>query len=128
MARPYLGKALTFPIDNDFAPISGPDLVLQDIQLLLLTSPGERVMRPNFGCGITARVWDNLESVSTDGAFDIAAAIREFEPRVILQEVVPTIDRANGLVLFNIRMVIIDGQVQANLIFPFKPVAELSIR
>lgn len=126
--KKYLGKSLKFPIDTKFVPEDGIDLVLQDIQLLLLTRPGERVMRPTFGCGINTRLFDNLDTVANVGAVDIADAIREFEPRVNLLEVVPVINRSQGLVLFKIRMLIIDANVQTNLVFPFKPSSELSQR
>ena len=126
--KKYLGKALKFPIDVKFVPEDGIDLVLQDVQLLLLTRPGERVMRPRFGCGINVRLFDNLDTVANIGASDIAAAIREFEPRVSLLQVTPHIDRPNGLVIFQVRMLIRDANVERNLVFPFKPASELSHR
>lgn len=128
MAAPFLGKALKFPIMGKFTPVDGVDLVLQDIQLLLLTFPGERVMRPDFGCRLSNRIWGNLTVVAEQGAADIADAIDKFEPRVILLEVVPTIDRSRGLVYFLIRFFIRDGNVEANLVFPFKPILEISQR
>jgi len=126
--KKYLGKALKFPIDTKFVPEDGVDLVLQDVQLLLLTRPGERVMRPTFGCGINTRLFDNLDTVASVGAVDIAEAIREFEPRVNLLEVVPVINRSQGIVLFRVRMLIRDANVETNLVFPFKPASELSNR
>lgn len=128
MRRPFLGKALKFPINGKFEPASGVELVLQDVQMLLLTRPGERVMRPEFGCDITTRIWDNLENVANDGASDIARAIRDFEPRVNLIEVIPSISESKGLVFFRIRMLIREGNVQTNLVFPFKPALEISQR
>lgn len=128
MANPFLGKALKFPIVDKFVTVEGTDLVLQDIQLLLLTRLGERVMRPNYGCRLAGRIWDNLTVVAEQGSADITEAIDNFEPRVILLEVVPTIDRARGLVYFLIRFLIRDGNVEANLVFPFKPILEISQR
>lgn len=128
MKQSFLGKALKFPIDTKFLPELGPDLVLQDVELLLLTRPGERVMRPNWGCNIVNRIWDNLDIVSEIGAADVATAIRNFEPRVVLLEVVPSIDRNRGLVFFRVRMLIRDGNVERNLVFPFKLAPELSPR
>lgn len=34
------------------------DLVNQNLKMLLLTSPGERVMDPHFGCGIRRYIFD----------------------------------------------------------------------
>lgn len=128
MVKRYLGKALKFPIENKFLPESGTDLVLQDIQLLLLTRPGERVMRPDFGCNLTNRLWENLDTVARIGISDIAESIRRFEPRVVLLDIVPTISRNQGLVFFRIKLLIRDGNVETNLVFPFKPSSELSRR
>ena len=128
MAKSFLGKSLKFPIDGKFVPEDGVDLVIQDVQLLLLTNFGERVMRPLYGAGLGSRVWDNLETVAEVGRSDIVAAINEFEPRVIVLEVLSLIERSKGLINFHIRLLIRDGNVEANLVFPFKPVSDISQR
>lgn len=128
MAKPHYGKGLKFPIDGQFQPQSGVDKVLEDIQLLLLTNFGERVRRPDFGCSIGSRVWENLDVVADEGSQDIATAIQEFEPRVTLIEVNPVVNRAQGLIYFNIRMLILEGNTEANLVFPFKPASQISER
>ena len=113
---------------GQFLPEQGVQKVIESIQLLLLTNFGERVMRPDFGSGIGSRIWENLDFVSNIGPTDIATAIERFEPRVTLIEVVPVIDRARGLILFHIRFLIKDGNVEANLVFPFKAASEISTR
>lgn len=128
MNKPFLGKGLKFPIDERFESSGGIDKVLEDIQLLLLTRPSERVMRPNFGCNLPTRVWANLEDVAMFGADDIANAINDFEPRVRLIEVVPTVNYASSIVIFNIRFVVLDTNQEANLVFPFKSATGLSQR
>lgn len=128
MAAPFLGKSLKLPISGKFVPISGANLVIQDVELLLLTNFGERVMRPDFGCGLGSRIWENLDVVAEVGIADITDAINKFEPRVTLLEVKPVINRSQGLIFFHIRMFIRDGNVEANLVFPFKPVSEISQR
>jgi len=128
IGRPHFGKGLKFPIKNQFESQMGVDKILEDIQLLLLTSPGERVMRPLFGSGLPSRLWDNLDIVAEEGVNDIAFALREFEPRVTLIEVQPLIDRARGAVFFQIRMIILETNQEANLVFPFKPASEIGQR
>lgn len=124
--RPHYGKGLKFPINGKFESEYGVDKVLEDIQLLLLTKPGERVMRPEFGCGLPTRIWENLDSVATDGIADIVNAIDAFEPRVSLIEVLPSIDRSRGVVFFQIRMIILETNQEANLVFPFKAASDIS--
>lgn len=126
--RPHYGRGLKFPIVGQFQPESGIDKIIEDIQLLLLTDFGERVMRPGYGSGITTRIWGNLDTVAEEAIPDIESAIREFEPRVNLIEVVPTIDRALGIIFFNIRFFVLEQNQEANLVFPFKPASEISQR
>jgi phage baseplate assembly protein W len=63
----------------------GVRLIQNDVLQLLLTSPGQRVMRPNFGTLINFQLFDPLDP-EADGNFElrenIADAIAEHEPRV----------------------------------------------
>ena len=70
-----LGSDLKFPIEGNFESTSGVELLLQDIQRLLLTIPGERPMRPNFGCNLRNQIWENMEAARTQGAASIREAI-----------------------------------------------------
>jgi phage baseplate assembly protein W len=58
---------LAFPLRLDAAGRTAgadPDAHLRDlIELVLLTEPGERVMRPDFGCGLRAMVFAPLGDV-----------------------------------------------------------------
>jgi len=128
MATPFLGKGLKFPIKNKFLPEDGVDKVIECIQLLLLTNFGERVMRPTFGSGLGTQIWENLDVVAERGSSDIATSIRRFEPRVTLIEVAPVVRRSEGMILFNIRFLIKEANVEANLVFPFKPSSQISTR
>jgi len=72
-------------------------LIKNDILQLLLTSPGQRVMRPNFGTSINFQLFDPLdeEADGNDQLRDsIASAIKEHEPRVRVQKV-DLIDNTN---------------------------------
>jgi phage baseplate assembly protein W len=126
MAKPFLGKALKCPIVTRFMPQEGLDLILQDVQLLLLTNFGERVMRPDFGCNLSSRLWENLDFAAVEGARDITTAINKYEPRVTLLQVSSIKNRSRGLIFFDIRMLIKETNTVANLVFPFKPITEMS--
>ena len=59
MARPtvdFVGSGLAFPLQlaptRNLALASGRTEIEQAILLILSTAPGERPMRPDFGCGI----------------------------------------------------------------------------
>lgn len=72
MERPFLGRGWQFPsqIDADgrVATVSGEAAVEQSVRLILSTAVGERMMRPDFGCGLHARVF-------APGSNDMAARI-----------------------------------------------------
>ena len=121
-----IGSDLRFPIVNSFEPISGVDLLLQDIQQLLLTTPGERLMRPSFGCNIRNMIWENIDTVSQNGASEIRSAITKFEPRVTVTSVTSSVNRNTGLVIFSIVFLINTTTTSANLLFPIRTSQQLA--
>jgi phage baseplate assembly protein W len=120
MANSFLGQDTKLPISNKFEPVKDIDVLNQDIQILLTTIPGERVMRPDYGCNLYKRIWDNIDDVARDGIDDIVQAIRTFEPRVTLLQVDSTISRDEGVVVFTVTYKVIDENTPRNLVFPFQ--------
>lgn len=118
--KDWLGNDTSCPIEGRFTPIQGIDEVNQCIQLLIATIPGERVMRPEYGCRLYSRIWDNLDSVASEGLKDIRDAIDNYEPRIDLVSVGSKISRDEGLVVFFIQYKIKDENTIENLVFPFK--------
>lgn len=121
-----LGSDLSFPIEGNFESTSGVDLLLQDIQRLLLTIPGERPMRPNFGCTLRNQIWENLESARIQGAASIREAIELYEPRITLIGVNSSVNDNTGLITFNIQFVVNSTDTALNLVFPFRAGTQLS--
>lgn len=121
-----LGSDTKFPIQGDFQTISGVDLLLQDMQLLLLTVPGERPWRPTFGCNLRTEIWENIDSAASKGSASIRQALDSFEPRINVISVTNTINRNTDLIIFNIQFQIINENTTANLVFPFRASAQLS--
>lgn len=83
IAHPFRKGTRSFPeaaVDKD--------LIKQSIHMIVFTSRGERVMRPDFGSGAQRFVFANndpfLESLIKE---DLRASIAKFEPRVIVQEI-----------------------------------------
>lgn len=121
-----LGSDLKFPIESSFEPISGLDLLIQDIQQLLLTTPGERVNRPDFGCLLRTQIWENLDVAAAEGKASIVESIENFEPRVTVTNVDSTINRNTGLITFNIQFIVNNTDTALNLVFPFRAGTQLS--
>lgn len=121
-----LGSDLKFPIQGSFESISGIELLLQDIQILLLTIPGERPGRPTFGCNLRNQIWENLEDARLNGIASITEAIERFEPRITLLGVTGEANSNTGLITFNIQFIINSTDSPVNLVFPFRSGTQLS--
>jgi len=124
MFKIFLGKGWQFPVAVDeggaVAVAEYEESVRQSIWVVLGTAKGERVMRPDFGCGIYDMVFGvNSSTAASEAAEEVRDALVSFEPRidVLGVEVSPGGD---GEVLY----VSIDYQVRAtntvfNLVYPF---------
>lgn len=67
---------------------SGLRIIKNDLKQLLLTSPGERVMRPNFGTGLRRFTFQQLDNQSINEIRnEIEQAIQIYEKRVRLIDI-----------------------------------------
>ncbi|GAB3271146.1 hypothetical protein GCM10027426_05970 [Microbacterium lacusdiani] len=63
----------------------GADAVRQSLILLLSTVPGERVMRPDYGCELARLVfWPNDDTTAGLAIHYVRRAVERFEPRVVV--------------------------------------------
>jgi Bacteriophage baseplate protein W len=82
-----LGSGLAFPLTVDHrgavALTGGEDDIRQAIELIIGTAPGERPMRPEFGCAVHDLVFDTIDAAMV-GRMDTAirAALDRWEPRI----------------------------------------------
>ena len=126
----FLGRGWSFPVDvhddGRIALTGGDDGIRQSIRSILSTAPGERVMRPDFGCALA----DLVFAVNDDAtAAEAAAAVREalalWEPRVDVIDVVATPGAPTaGTDATEVLLIEIDYEVRAtnsrfNLVYPF---------
>lgn len=121
-----LGSGLSFPIEGSFEVISGIPLLIQEMEQLLLTIPGERVGRPDFGCHLRDQIWENIYQAAEDGASSIETALNKFEPRITDAEVDYDVNENSGLITFSIHFLIINTDNAVNLVFPFRSGTALS--
>ena len=115
------GQGIGLDADGRVAEASGEDKIRQSIWIILSTAPGERVARPDFGCGIH----DLVFSLRTVGAMgDVIRAVREaldaWEPRIDVTSVdaVPHPDDPNGL-LVAVEYTVRATNSRQNLVYPF---------
>ena len=125
MSKPFLGVGWAFPVATDadgaIALAEYEESVRQAIWIVLGTAKGERIMRPDFGCGIYDLVFE-VNSASTAGrvAQEVQNALLYFEPRIDVLDVEVQAEGDRGEVL----LISIDYQVRAtnnvfNLVYPF---------
>lgn len=123
MVARILGRGFAFPLlpQGAFASVAGGDAVAQALRHVLLTQPGERVGRPDFGAGLQ-RFLFAPNNLATRARMQqaITEAIRRDEPRARLQAVeVSAADGEPTRIDINVRYTLIDENVPMNLVYPF---------
>ncbi len=87
------GRGISFPPrigeDGRVAWSEGAENIRDAIRVILLTEPGERLMRPDFGAGL-GRFLFEPNTVTTRRAIEeaITTALRDWEPRITVESVV----------------------------------------
>ncbi|CUI03272.1 GPW/gp25 family protein [Massilia sp. P8910] len=128
----FLGRGWSFPpafaksagpysAGGQAAMVSGDDDIVQSLHILLSTAPGERVMRPTFGCGIKLHVFDSISyNTLTEIKGMIAHAILFFEPRVTLEQITVSDaaieqGRLDIHLVYTVRLT----NTRSNMVYPF---------
>jgi phage baseplate assembly protein W len=125
MAREFLGTGWRFPILPDatgsLGYTSADDNVEQSLQLLLMTTLGERAMRPTFGTDADRLVFapgsqQYLNLLETS----VRNAVTTWEPRVTLDDVSADADATDpNHVTVSIDYTVRQTNTKGNLVFPF---------
>lgn len=122
----FMGRGWKFPIEVDATTgrikTSGQEEdIAEAIRIILWTSKGERVMRPDFGCGLREFVFETTDETTLRLLeTDIQEAIRVWEPRVHEVEVQALRDAEEpGKLLLNISYVVRTTNNLFNQVFPF---------
>lgn len=121
----FIGRGISWPMGVDHTGAlrltNGAQDLDRSIRIVLVTAPGERVMRPQFGC----RIWEMLfEPVTANLLGLMAQAVREavaqWEPRVEVEEVDVVADPADSsLVRIHIGYRVRSTNDRRNLVHPF---------
>lgn len=130
MSIPVLGVGWGFPVLLEdisqkqaarFAVAEYEESVRQSILIILSTAKGERVMRPDFGSGLSELAFAvNNQTTQATAAFEVHEALQNWEPRieVLRVETSSAGDRGEQLMIY------IDYRVRTtdnrfNLVYPF---------
>ena len=122
---PFLGAGLAFPLGLDdrgqLRLNALEDHVRQSIGLILATSKGERVMRPEFGAGLADLVFAPV-SASTLAlvGHEVRAALTSYEPRIDIVTLDVTADPEDPqLLLIQLDYRVRRTDTRLNLVYPF---------
>jgi uncharacterized protein len=93
MKTDFLGQGLAFPMrKNSRGGIeisSQEQKIKESIYMILGTQPGERLMRPTFGCNLRSLVFaPNTKATANLARHYVEEALRTWEPRIILEDVI----------------------------------------
>ncbi|MFQ5632833.1 MAG: GPW/gp25 family protein [bacterium] len=123
--REFLGTGWRFPVYIDATGQVGhakdEEDIRQAIWIILSTAKGERVMRPDFGCGIHDLVFDPINA-GTVALVDnsVREALLFFEPRIdVLNIDVSDKEAGQGKLLISIDYLVRATNSEFNLVFPF---------
>ena len=128
--REFLGQGLAFPLQLDqrggIALARGERDIEQAIRIILGTMPGERKMRPEFGCHVYELAFED-RSAATYELIDryVRDALAFWEPRITVTGVgIEEDDGDDGVVMVDIAYEVNDTHNMRSLVYPFYIVPE----
>jgi hypothetical protein len=121
----HLGKGWSFPVapsrGGGLGFTSGADKVADAIRIILDTEPGERIMRPTFGCGLRRYLMKpNSAAVRAALQADVQQALVQWEPRIDLLavQVIPSSDEPSRVDI-HISYIHTRDRRPQDLVYPF---------
>lgn len=121
----FLGTGWDFPPTfvrgyNGTQMIKDEDDIQSSLEILLSTSLGERVLRPDYGAAVQDLLFEPLDTGTETLLQDrIERAVVVHEPRVFVDNIELTSDRENGIVELKLDYTIVTTNTRSNLVFPF---------
>jgi phage baseplate assembly protein W len=121
----FIGRGFYWPLQVDHTGsirlTDGAADLDRSMAVILATAPGERVMRPQFGC----KIWDLLFEPITANLLGLMAqavrdALAQWEPRVEVVDVRPEPDsNDHTLIMINVSYRVKATNDRRNLVYPF---------
>ena len=125
MKKDFLGMGWKYPVYVDFnekiAMSEHESDIKESIWIILGTAKGERVMQPEFGCGIHEMVFSSLNTTTiTLMENSVKEALTLWEPRIQLHNVEANDEQVeNGKIIINIEYIVRQTNNRFNLVYPF---------
>ncbi|MFW6695775.1 GPW/gp25 family protein [Streptomyces sp. MAR4 CNX-425] len=125
MSEQFIGRGWAFPLrvgsTGGIAMVEREREIEEAIRLVLGTAPGERPMRPAFGCGIHDYVFAPVDGATAGRiAQQVRAALERWEPRIAVDDVVVAFDAVeDGTLYIDVHYSVRSTNDRRNLVFPF---------
>lgn len=127
MKKSFLGKGWAFPVGlNTSGMIALSEYeqnIEESIRIIIGTAPGERVMRPDFGCRIHDYIfYPNNPSTAAMVSYEVRESLVKWEPRIdnIVVKAYPHPDPAkDNVMLVEVTYTVRTTNNVRNLVYPF---------
>jgi phage baseplate assembly protein W len=103
------------PLNADLIGLKNENAIARSVRNIVFTLPGEKFFEEDFGCRISASLFENMDDITANLIKDeITESIENFEPRVNLLEVevIPEFDNNQFDVLLIYEIIGTDVPVQ----------------
>ena len=124
--KSFLGTGWGFPpafsnTTSDVGMLSDVDDIQSSLEILLTTRPGERVMRPDYGCNLDELVFEPLTTTFKTYIKDlISTAILYYEPRIEVNSIdLDDTGELEGRILIVIDYTVSATNTRFNFVYPF---------
>lgn len=123
--KAFLGQGWAFPpcleAAGEIEIVAYEEDIRQAILIILRTSRRERVMRPDFGAGLDDFIFEPLSETTKQLVRQrVEESLIDWEPRIIVEEVIINVDQAAlGKLLISISYRIRATNTLHNLVYPF---------
>ncbi|MEN9804856.1 MAG: hypothetical protein RIS41_1703 [Actinomycetota bacterium] len=124
MTDDFIGRGFPFPLRIDergsMALVGGIEELERSMTVVISTAPGERPFRPRFGCRIWELMFEPINE-ATMGLMEmyVEEALRMWEPRVDIDEILVEPADVEGAVMISISYVVRATNDRRNLVYPF---------
>jgi phage baseplate assembly protein W len=126
----FIGAGWAFPLrvnaTGGIALVHSERELEEAMRLILMTYPGERPMRPEFGCRARDYVFRPADdATAAELALEVRQSLLRWEPRVDVSAVVVTPDPDDGSLLYvDVQYTPKGTNDRRNLVFPFYTIPE----
>lgn len=125
MSEEFVGSGWAWPLgvsaSGGVALVSGDREIEEAIRLILGTAPGERPMRPEFGCAVHDLVFASADATTAGRiSYEVRNSLDRWEPRIEVVDVDVSPDPADASTLYiDIHYRLRGANEPRNLVFPF---------